>query len=157
SNTSRRVAAFNVSVSSSECTVPSTGGKPSDSGVSRRNTSNPAATTSTIPAGTKKQSRQSIGAKYTQRIKINPAPSECELFQIAIFVANSRGENQCVMSRAHGGKPIPWNQPLIIHSTPSTTSDVLKPKKILTTAQHTRPNGMNHRAFNRSPKKPLAN
>ncbi len=52
---------------------------------------------------------------------------------------------------------MPWNQPLIIHSTPRTTSDVLKPKKMLTTAQHTRPNGMNQRAFKRSPKKPLTN
>ena len=54
-----------------------------------------------------------------------------------------------------GGKPIPWNQPLIIHNTPSATSDVLRPKKMLTTAQQTNPNGINQRAFKRSPKKPF--
>ena len=48
--------------------MPSTGGKPSDSGVSRSTIARQAAPNNTIPAGTKKHSRQSIGARYPHKM-----------------------------------------------------------------------------------------
>jgi hypothetical protein len=79
------------------------------------------------------------------------------MFQMDILVANVRGGNQCVSSRAQGGKPMPWNQPLSIHTIPSMTTAEPKPKNTFRAAEATRPVTMNTRALQRSPKKPLAN
>ena len=62
------------------------------------------------------------------------------MFQIDIFVANSFGENQCVSNRAHGGNPIPWNHPLIIHKIPSVKTAELRPKKMFTSAEQSSQN-----------------
>ena len=62
-NTSRRNVLATGSTSALECCVPSTGGKPIDSGVSRSTIASHTAPNSTIPAGTKKHSRQSMGAR----------------------------------------------------------------------------------------------
>jgi len=92
-----------------------------------------AATTSAIAAGTKKHMRQSpkCETRYPHSTTTAPAPAECEMFQTDIAVASRRGGNQCVNSRAHGGKPMPWNQPFSIHTTPSATTVVLNPNAIL--------------------------
>ena len=53
------------------------------------------------------------------------------MFQTDIVEARRSGRNQCVISRQHGGKPMPCTQPLIIHATPSSSTVELKPKKTL--------------------------
>ncbi len=73
------------------------------------------------------------------------------------LVANSFGENQCAISRAQGGKPMPWTKPLRSHSDPNVTTAELSPKKTLTIAERIKPSAMNVRALQRSPKNPLAN
>src|ERR1039457_7397680 len=88
--------------------VPSTSGSPTEGGVSGSVNHRPSAQVSAMPAGTKKQRRQPNGTRTNPHsTTINPAPSECEMFQIDILVAYSLGVNQWFISRAQGGKPIP--------------------------------------------------
>jgi len=82
---------------------------------------------------------------------------EWEVFQIEKLVASSFGGNQCVISRAHGGKPMPCTQPLSIHSKPSVTTAELKPNRIFTPAERISPSAINVRALVRSPTNPWAN
>jgi len=84
-------------------------------------------------------------------------PTECDVFQIDIFVASSRGANQCAISREHGGEPIPWNHPLSIHAIPKTTTSDDTPKNTLHSADRISPVAKNVRAFDRSPRNPFAN
>ena len=44
---------------------------------------------------------------------------EWPVFQIENLLARSRGPNQCVSDFAHGGKPMPWVQPLSIQKIPN--------------------------------------
>src|ERR1035441_8047599 len=88
--------------------VPSISGKPTEGGVSGMANHKQRAQTNAMPAGTKKQRRQCTGARtYPHSTRMNPAPSECEMFQMDILVAYSFGGNQWFISRAQGGKPIP--------------------------------------------------
>ncbi len=74
-----------------------------------------------------------------------------------ILVASSFGGTQWVKARAQGGKPMPWNQPLIIQKNPSAATAELKPKHTFTIADSTRPVTMKVRTLERSPKKPFTN
>src|SRR3954447_5539102 len=104
-NTRRCSVLSTGSVSCFKSTVPAIGGRPSDSGVSRNASTSQAAATSANPAGTKKHVRQPNVTSQPHKIATAAVPIVCDVFQIPIFVANSRGENQCVISRAHGGYP----------------------------------------------------
>src|ERR1035441_8056434 len=109
-NTARIRKARNSALDSgagSTVRVPSTSGKPTEGGVSGMANHKQRAQTSAMPAGTKKQSRQCIGTRtYPHNTRINPAPSECEMFQMDILVAYSFGGNQWFISRAQGGNTI---------------------------------------------------
>src|ERR1035437_4534507 len=110
-NTSRIKKALNSAPDSgvgSSVWVASTSGKPTVGGVSGSVNHRQKAQLSAMPAGTKKQSRQSTGTRtYPHSTRMNPAPRECEMFQMDILVAYSLGGNQWFISRAQGGKPIP--------------------------------------------------
>src|SRR5688572_29137658 len=82
-------------------------------------------------AGPKKHQRQPNVTMNPQNAPAIAAPIECDVFQIDILVASVSGGNQCVISRQHGGKPMPCTQPLIIHATPSSSTVELKPKNTL--------------------------
>ena len=77
-----------------------------------------------------------------------------------IFVPRSFCENQCVITRPHGGQPIPWTQPIrncvtnimIIDEIPAEV-----PRNIVTSADSTRPSGRNTRALLRSDTPPIRN
>src|ERR1035441_10428535 len=160
-NTARIRKALNSAPDSgagSSVWVPSTSGSPTEGGVSGRVNHRQKAQTNAMPAGTKKQSRQCTGARtYPHSTRMNPAPSECEMFQMDILVAYSFGGNQWFISRAQGGKPIRWNQPLSIQTTPNVTTAEPSPNSTFITADAASPTTMNIRALQRSPKKPLAN
>ena len=47
-------------------------------------------------------------------------PTLCAQFQMLIIVPRSPGENQCVITRPHGGQPMPLNQPTRQFNTPIT-------------------------------------
>ena len=81
---------------------------------------------------------------------------ECDVFQTAKLVASFFGGNQCVINRAHGGKPMPCTQPLSIQSKPSVTTAELKPNRMFTPAESINPAAMNVRALARSPTNPFA-
>ena len=72
-------------------------------------------------------------------MKINAAPIECDEFQIAILVANSRGGNQCVISRARR-KAHPL-KPAVDHPqhVQNARTVELKPNKILINAANHQP------------------
>ena len=58
---------------------------------------------------------------------------------------------------SHGGKPMPWNQPLSIQTMPMASTVELKPKLIFRSAEQSSPAAMKNRAFARSPTIPLRN
>src|SRR4051794_4217820 len=84
-------------------------------------------------------------------------PSGCDMFQIDILVASFFGGKQCVIKRAQGGKPIPWNQPFSIQIVPSRKTVELKPNATFKIAEAASPVTIRLRACARSPKKPFAN
>ena len=105
---------------------------PTERGVSRSRMNNTSPAMVQRIAGPKNTQRQ---PRYTATTGQMPAaahaPIEWEVFQIDILVASVSGGNQCVISRQHGGKPMPCTQPLIIQATPSSRTAELKPKKTL--------------------------
>ena len=107
--------------------VPSSSGRPTDVGVSRRKTTRPTAPAKAIAEGIQKHHFHaptwsgplpSDPMIYPQRMTTSPAPIECEVFHTDIFVANCTGGIQWVSSRAQGGKPVPCNRPFTTHMTP---------------------------------------
>src|SRR3954462_4048387 len=92
---------------------------------------------------------------YPQNTTATQAPMEWEVFQMDILVASLFGGNQCVMSRQHGGKPMPCTQPLNIHAIPRTRTAELKPKTRFAPAERSKPVTMKTRASARSAQIPL--
>lgn len=89
-----------------------------------------------------------------------PPPTLWATFQIDIFVPRSFCENQWVMTRPHGGQPIPWNQPMRncvmnIMMIDEIPADV--PRNIVTSADNTSPSGRKTRALLRSETPPIRN
>ena len=88
-------------------------------------------------------------------------------FQIDIFVPRSLIENQWVMTRPHGGQPIPLNQPTRkfrtammkmasrLCSGPSSVTGTIM--NIIDRAASTSPSGRNTRALLRSETLPIRN
>ena len=84
-----------------------------------------------------------------------------------IIVPRSFCENQCVITRPHGGHPIPLNHPTSAFSTPITAiASVLCSAPIaligtimkhIAIAESTNPSGRNTRAFDRSLTLPIRN
>ena len=84
-----------------------------------------------------------------------------------IIVPRSPGENQCVMTRPHGGQPMPLNQPTQAFRIPITTiarALLSAPMYLMGTiinaidrALRIRPRGRKTRAFERSETLPIRN
>ena len=85
------------------------------------------------------------------------APMECDVFQMDIFVASSRGCIQCVSIFAHGGKPMPCVQPFAIQNTANKIDRLVQPKRKFISAESANPTAMKTRPFSRSAQKPLTN
>jgi len=70
------------------------------------------------------------------------SPNWWEVFHRPQNVPRSRGLNQWDRTRAHGGKPMPWNQPLRTQHTIRTPRAEFMPKATLAAADSSRPRAM---------------
>src|ERR1022692_2095376 len=95
--------------------------------------------------------------RLLHKTRISPPPMQWDEFQIENLVASSFGGNQFAISRAQGGKPMPWNQPLSIQMMPRVSTAELKPNNTFMMADATRPTARNARELERSARKPFPN
>ena len=84
-------------------------------------------------------------------------PTLWAVFHMAILVPLSLSENQCVMIRAQGAHPIPWNHPLANQKTAMKKTEGRNPKKMFTRPERISPVPRNQRGFDLSETFPMMN